>query len=143
MHCNSKQLGWNKNYMGSLKIQLTLNKEACVLHCKLFLPFILMWWMMEISQILLCFKTCILFLRFIILTTPPRRKKVWFHRISNMRLLLWRSIIWLNIQLLNVNGKMLIQLLVQKNSVGKNPKITSMLFMGPSQLTLGVLILIF
>jgi hypothetical protein len=38
---------------------------------------------------------------------------------------------------------MLIQLLVQKNSVGKNPKITSMLFMGPSQLTLGVLILIF
>jgi len=37
---------------------------------------------------------------------------------------------------------MLIQLLVQKNSVGKNPKITSMLFMGPSQLTLGVLILI-
>jgi hypothetical protein len=38
---------------------------------------------------------------------------------------------------------MLIQLLVQKNSVGKDPKITSMLFMGPSQLTLGVLILIF
>lgn len=37
---------------------------------------------------------------------------------------------------------MLIQLLVQKNNVGKNPKITSMLFMGPSQLTLGVLILI-
>jgi hypothetical protein len=142
MHCNPKQLGcWNKNFMGSLKIQLTLNKKAWVLHCKLFFPCIL-WWMMEISQILLSFKTCILFLRFIFLATPPRRRKVWFHRISNMKLLLWRSIIWLNIQLLNISGKMLIQFLVQNNSVGKNPKINFMLIMGPSQLILGMLILI-
>jgi hypothetical protein len=143
MHCNPKQLGcWNKNYMGNLKIQLTLNKKAWVLHHKLFILCILMWWMMEISQILLCFKTCILFLKFIVLTTPPRRRKLWFHRISNMRLLLWRSIIWLNIQLLDVSGKTLIQFLIQKNSVGKNPKRTLMLVMGPSQLILGVLILI-
>jgi hypothetical protein len=37
---------------------------------------------------------------------------------------------------------MLIQFLVQKNSVGKNPKRTLMLVMGPSHLILGVLILI-
>jgi hypothetical protein len=51
----------------------------------------------------------------------PKGGKVWFFTTNNMGLFLWRSIYWVNIQLLGVNGKMLMWLLIHRTYTMKNP----------------------
>jgi len=124
------------------------HKLKCITSC--LSPNIFMWWMMAMNHnLLLCLKTCILwfatlFPKFIVLAVPPRRGNIWVHIPNNMEKIntLWKNITWLCIQAFCVGGKMLIQFMLQRSNVRKNPKIDLVLVMGLSQIILGMLIFI-